>query len=99
MTGDAAPHPNPAESELVVYGTGWCPDVHRSRALLDGAGIPYHYVNLEEDSAATTLVRRLQKGERRIPTLLWPDGSFLVEPTDDELRTHLARGDMEPHGD
>ncbi|MCW3845448.1 hypothetical protein ONA70_35835, partial [Micromonospora yasonensis] len=26
---------------------------------------------------------------RRIPTLLWPDGSFLVEPTDDELRTHL----------
>ncbi|OKI62502.1 NrdH-redoxin [Micromonospora sp. CB01531] len=74
---------------LVVYGTGWCPDVRRSRALLDRAGIAYTYVDLDEDEAATELVRRLQRGRRRIPTLLWPDGSLLVEPTDDQLRAHL----------
>lgn len=83
------PHRDAAEPELVVYGTGWCPDVRRSRALLDTAGIAYTYVDLDEDASAVKLVRRLQRGQRRIPTLLWPDGSFLVEPTDEQLRAHL----------
>lgn len=84
-------HRDDAEPELVVYGTGWCPDVRRSRALLDTAGIAYDYVDLDEDEAATEFVRGLQQGRRRVPTLLWPDGSFLVEPTDDRLREHLNR--------
>lgn len=78
------------DDELVIYGTGWCPDVRRSRTVLDRAGIPYRYVDLEHDADATRLVRRLQKGKRRIPTLVWPDGHHLVEPSDDELRTHLS---------
>jgi glutaredoxin len=88
MTGTDL-HRDPAEPELVVYGTGWCPDVRRSRALLDKAGIAYTYVDLDEDPAATKLVRGLQRGRRRVPTLLWPDGSFLVEPTDDQLQALL----------
>ncbi|MBC9003013.1 glutaredoxin family protein [Micromonospora aurantiaca (nom. illeg.)] len=85
MTINDLPH----HDELVVYGTGWCPDVRRSRALLDTAGIAYAYVDLDEDRAAVKLVRRLQRGNRRVPTLVWPDGSFLVEPSDDQLRAHL----------
>jgi glutaredoxin len=76
---------------LIVYGTGWCPDLRRSRALLDSTGVAYQYVDLDEDKAATKLVRRLQRGHRRVPTLVWPDGAFLVEPTDDELADHLTR--------
>ncbi|SCG70406.1 glutaredoxin domain-containing protein [Micromonospora halophytica] len=83
-------HQNEAEPELVVYGTGWCPDVRRSRALLDSAGVAYDYVDLDEDQAAAEVVRGLQQGQRRVPTLLWPDGSFLVEPTDDQLRARLG---------
>ncbi|MEU2616088.1 glutaredoxin family protein [Micromonospora sp. NPDC007271] len=92
MTADDLPH----HDELVVYGTGWCPDVRRSRALLDQAGIAYTYVDLDEDETATELVRHLQRGQRRIPTLLWPNGSFLVEPTDDQLRAHLDTVDRQP---
>jgi glutaredoxin len=87
QTNRATDHPG---DELVVYGTGWCPDVRRSRALLDAVGIPYRYVDLDADSAATRLVRLLQRGRRRIPTIVWPDGSHLVEPSDDELRARLA---------
>jgi mycoredoxin len=76
---------------LIVYGTGWCPDVRRSRALLDYTGVAYQYVDLDEDKAATKLVLRLQRGQRRVPTLVWADGTFLVEPTDDELANHLTR--------
>ena len=84
----AAPQRDRSCDVLIVYGTGWCPDVRRSRAVLDGAGVAYRYVDL--DRAATHLVRRLQHGRRRIPTLVWPDGSILVEPSDDELRARLA---------
>ncbi|AXH93625.1 glutaredoxin family protein [Micromonospora aurantiaca] len=84
--------------ELVVYGTGWCPDVRRSRALLDAARIPYVYVDVDEDQAAADLIRGLQQGQRRIPTLVWPDGKFLVEPTDDQLRAHLTSSGHETGG-
>ena len=76
--------------ELVVYGTGWCPDVRRSRTVLDDAGVAYRYVDLDADRDATRLVRRLQHGRLRIPTLVWPDGSVLIEPSDDELRDRLT---------
>ncbi|GAA4970114.1 glutaredoxin family protein [Kineococcus glutinatus] len=79
-----------AEEQLVVYGAGWCPDVRRSRALLDATGTTYRYVDVEQDAAATELMRRLQGGRRRIPTLVWPDGGHLVEPSDERLRAELA---------
>lgn len=82
--------PPSGDDELVVYGTDWCPDVRRSRAVLDRAGVPYRYVDLEQDADATRLVRRLQRGSRRIPTLVWRGGDHLVEPTDDELLARLG---------
>lgn len=96
MNRDDRPHHRAAEPQLVVYGTGWCPDVRGSRALLDQAGIAYTYVDLDEDETATELVRQLQRGQRRVPTLLWPDGSFLVEPTDGQLRAHLDTEGRKP---
>ncbi|NBH05702.1 glutaredoxin domain-containing protein [Amycolatopsis sp. SID8362] len=74
---------------LTVYGASWCPDVKRSRALLDGRGIEYSYVDVEADAAAEARVRDLQGGARRIPTIVWDDGTFLVEPSDDELSARL----------
>ncbi|GAB3745208.1 hypothetical protein GCM10027598_81420 [Amycolatopsis oliviviridis] len=78
-------------SDLTVYGAGWCPDVKRSRALLDAKGVEYAYVDVEADNGAEEIVRALQNGERRIPTIVWPDGTHLVEPSDDELTAHLNR--------
>lgn len=77
--------------KLTVYGAGWCPDVKRSRALLDNLSVEYDYFDVEEHSAAEQRVRELQDGARRIPTLVWADGTHLVEPSDDELAAHLAR--------
>ncbi|SDW37777.1 Glutaredoxin [Amycolatopsis xylanica] len=75
--------------KLTVYGAGWCPDVKRSRALLDAGEVDYDYIDVEADEAAEKAVRELQGGNRRIPTLVWPDGTHLVEPTDPELTAHL----------
>ncbi|MFE0026680.1 glutaredoxin family protein [Amycolatopsis sp. NPDC059021] len=78
-------------TKLTVYGASWCPDVKRSRALLDGTGVEYDYIDVEADAAAEARVRELQDGARRIPTIVWPDGTHLVEPSDDELTAHLNR--------
>lgn len=87
-----APHDaGPQVSELTVYGANWCPDVRRSRAVLDRAGVPYRYVDLDQDAFAAQLVRVLQHGQRRIPTIAWPDGTYLVEPSDEELSAYLQR--------
>ncbi|MEV6828341.1 glutaredoxin domain-containing protein [Amycolatopsis sp. NPDC051102] len=75
--------------KLTVYGASWCPDVKRSRALLDREGVEYSYVDVEADEAAERRVRELQDGARRIPTIVWEDGTFLVEPSDDELSARL----------
>ncbi|MFI5591860.1 glutaredoxin domain-containing protein [Amycolatopsis sp. NPDC051758] len=75
--------------KLTVYGASWCPDVKRSRALLDREGVEYSYVDVEADAAAERRVRELQDGARKIPTIVWEDGSFLVEPSDDELSARL----------
>ncbi|MET7999049.1 glutaredoxin domain-containing protein [Amycolatopsis sp. NPDC005232] len=74
---------------MIVYGASWCPDVKRSRALLDSRGVAYDYVDVEADPAAETLVRSLQHGARRIPTIVFADGTHLVEPSDDELAARL----------
>lgn len=75
--------------KLTVYGASWCPDVKRSRELLDREGVDYSYVDVEADAAAEARVRELQDGARRIPTIVWEDGTFLVEPSDDELSARL----------
>ncbi|MEV4601777.1 glutaredoxin domain-containing protein [Amycolatopsis sp. NPDC049253] len=74
---------------MIVYGASWCPDVKRSRALLDSRGVAYDYVDVEADPAADELVRSLQEGARRIPTIVFADGTHLVEPSDDELAARL----------
>ena len=75
--------------KLTVYGADWCPDVKRSRALLDREGVEYSYVDVEADADAERRVRELQGGARRIPTIVWEDGTFLVEPSDEELSGRL----------
>lgn len=85
-----SPPPETGPDALVVYGTSWCPDVRRSRALLDGVGVPYRYVDLDRDAAATAYVRELQEGRRRIPTVVRSDGRYIVEPGDAELMDFLG---------
>lgn len=84
-------------SNLTVYGAYWCPDCRRSKTFLGDRRIPYNWVNIEEDRAGEAYVLRRNAGKRIIPTIEFPDGSILVEPTNAELaqklglRTSVAR--------
>lgn len=76
--------------KIILYGNSWCGGSRRARQLLEQYGIPYDWVNIDEDEAAAKLVEGINRGYRSVPTLIWPDGSSLTEPSETELRTKLG---------
>ena len=75
MTGD----------KILVYGADWCNDCVRAKRLLDRYEVPYSWIDVDDDEKARDYVKRVNNGMRIIPTILFPDGDILVEPTDSEL--------------
>jgi glutaredoxin-like protein len=76
--------------EITMYGTGWCPDCTRSKRWLDRHGIPFTWRDIEKDEQARSYVIEVNHGNRSVPTLVFGDGSVLVEPSDAELARKLG---------
>ncbi|MBW2604747.1 MAG: FAD-dependent oxidoreductase [Deltaproteobacteria bacterium] len=75
--------------EITLYGAHWCPDCRQSKQFLGEHQIPYSWVDIETDKEAEEFVIRTNKGKRIIPTIVFADGSFLVEPSNAELAAKL----------
>lgn len=74
---------------LRVIGASWCPDCKRAKTFLGQHRIAYDWVDMEGNDEAIAEVERLNGGKRSIPTIIFPDGSILVEPSNDELADKL----------
>lgn len=79
-----------SEKPLIVYGTPWCPDCRRSKQFLGEHRIAYDYIDIDQDPAAQAEVERLNRGNRSVPTIVFPDGSILVEPSNEALALKLG---------
>jgi thioredoxin reductase (NADPH) len=77
------------ESKVTVYGAYWCPDCRRSKKFLGENFIPFNWVDIEEDKEGEAFVITKNGGKRIIPTIVFEDGSFLVEPSNAELAKKL----------
>jgi thioredoxin reductase (NADPH) len=75
---------------LTVYGTTWCPDCKRSKQFLGDQRVPYKWVNVEQDAEAMAYVEQINDGKRIVPTILCPNGTILVEPSNAELAAELG---------
>ncbi len=73
-----------------MYGAPWCPDCKRAKRFLSEQRLAYDWVDIDEDPAGLARVEQLQAGGRTIPTILFPDGSHLVDPTNEELARRLG---------
>lgn len=78
------------EKPLIVYGTPWCPDCRRSKQFLGEHRVPYDYIDIDQDPAAQAEVMRINRGNRSVPTIVFPDGSSLTEPSNEELAKKLG---------
>jgi thioredoxin reductase (NADPH) len=79
-----------ADDMIVLYGASWCPDCKRSKAFLSEQRIAFHYVDLEEHPEAIAIVNEVNDGKQIIPTIVFPDGDILVEPSNEELAEKLG---------
>ena len=68
-------------NHIKLYGTVWCSDCKRSKKFLGEQRIHYDYVDIEEDEAGAAIVERLNNGHKSVPTIVFPDGTILTEPS------------------
>lgn len=75
---------------VTVYGTNWCAKTMMVCRFLDRVGIPYRYVDLDQNPQAVSQLRWLTGGYASHPTVAI-GGEVLVEPTMRELQWTLAQ--------
>ena len=57
--------------------------------LLDQQGVAYQWLDIDSDEQARRYVVEVNNGKRTIPTIVFQDGSILVEPSALVLATKL----------
>ena len=78
------------EANITVYGAPWCPDCRRSKQFLGEQRIPYIWVDIDEDEEGRDRVQAVNDGKQIIPTIVFQDGSILVEPSNADLAAKLG---------
>lgn len=70
---------------IKVYATRWCGDCVRSKWALDERGIEFEEIDIDADRAGAQFVLAVNNGMRKVPTILFADGSILTEPNSRQL--------------
>jgi glutaredoxin len=76
-------------SRIVLYSAAWCPDCKRSKSLLEKHNIDFLDIDIGKDNDAFVFVEKLTR-RVRIPTVIFPDGVILIEPSDEVLLQKLG---------
>jgi mycoredoxin len=75
---------------IILYGTTWCGGSRRAKQLFDDNNIQYKWVDIDQDKSARTIVKEINHGNRSVPTIVFPDGSILTEPSMNILAEKLG---------
>jgi mycoredoxin len=67
--------------EMVVYGTNWCPACRSVKRYLDVNSFPYLWVDIENNEEGRSFVLKANSGHASVPTIVFPDGSIMAEPS------------------
>lgn len=80
----------PEAGTITMYSTTWCGYCRRLKSQLAREGIPYTEVNIEEHEDAAAYVEQVNNGNQTVPTVLFPDGSAMTNPSLAQVRERLA---------
>ncbi|MGH3414927.1 MAG: mycoredoxin [Actinocrinis sp.] len=76
--------------KITMYSTTWCGYCRRLKGQLDRAGIEYAEVNIERDPKAADYVMSVNGGNQTVPTVTFPDGSALTNPSLAQVKAKLG---------
>ena len=75
---------------LTMYTTTWCGFCSRLKTALKAEGIPYTEVDIESDPAAAEFVMSVNRGNQTVPTIKFPDGSTMTNPSARDVKKKLG---------
>ena len=75
---------------ILMYGTAWCSDCKRAKQFFGEQRVSYDFIDVDADPAGRAVVQQHNGGKDIIPTILFDDGSVLVEPSNAELAAKLG---------
>ncbi|HEY7324977.1 MAG TPA: mycoredoxin [Streptosporangiaceae bacterium] len=73
-----------------MYTTTWCAFCRRLKRQLAAEGIEMAEVNIEEVPGAAEYVMSVNGGNQTVPTLVFPDGSTMTNPSAAEVKQRLS---------
>jgi mycoredoxin len=76
--------------QLTMYTTQWCGYCRNLKNQLARAGIEMAEVDIERDPAAAEYVMSVNGGNQTVPTVVFPDGSVMTNPSAAQVRDRLA---------
>lgn len=78
-------------SQIVMYTVEWCPDCRRAKFFFKRKQIEVLEVDVNSDKKAEAFIKELNSGNRSVPTIIFPDGSMMVEPSTQELEERFSQ--------
>ena len=78
------------EANITLYGAPWCPDCTRAKQFLGEQHVRYNWIDIDRNEDARAYVQQVNDGKQIIPTIIFEDGSLLVEPSNAELAAKLG---------
>ncbi len=79
-----------SENLLTVYGAPWCSDCKRAKKFLGEQRVHYDFIDVDKDPEGLAAVEKANGGKHIIPTIVFADGSILIEPSNAELAAKLG---------
>jgi mycoredoxin len=74
---------------LTMYTTPWCAFCRRLKRQLAADGIEMTEIDIEQDPAAAEYVMSVNGGFQTVPTVVFPDGSALTNPSATKVKERL----------
>ena len=78
-------------TQIVMYSVDWCPDCKRAKFFFKRNNIDVVEVNVDADEQGAAFVREINSGARSVPTIIFPDGSVMVEPSSEQLSHKFSK--------
>ena len=75
---------------MTIYSTRWCGYCHRLMKQLDREGVVYSMVDIEQDPRAADYVMSVNGGNQTVPTVVFPDGSALTNPSLAQVKDKIS---------
>lgn len=64
-----------------ILGHRWSPQTHQIKEFLAKNQVPYQWLDIEKDAEARPLLQSARAGDDRLPVVVFPDGTSLIQPT------------------